>query len=93
VVNSENRLAGIVHIDEVAAAADRGVRDLHKLIGPPVTTSPSTTIYDLLPLATDTADPIAVTDDKNELLGLVVRVSILSAILGERKDDGEPEDR
>lgn len=74
-------LKGLVTIDNTVRAVqehlpieDILIHDYHK-------TGPDTYVCDLIPLATESKYPIAVVDDDDRLLGIIVRVSVLSALV------------
>ncbi len=45
------------------------------------TTDPETYVQELIPKASDTKYPIAVLDENDKLLGIIVRVSVLSGLI------------
>lgn len=81
VVDSERKLHGILTID----AAIQAVKDGKKL--PDIlqqdfeTATPDTFIQELIPQATETKYPIAIINENEQLVGLVVRVSVLSGLI------------
>lgn len=81
VVNKERVLQGIITIDDAVEAQrnNKQIRDILK--HDYETTDPETHIIDLIPQATRTKYPIAVVDESNKLLGIIVRVSVLSALV------------
>ena len=84
VVDKARTLQGIVTIDDAVDAIQKGETDISKiLIKDLETTSPDTSLMDLMPIAIRTKYPIAVTDESNKLMGIIVRVSVLTGILGE----------
>src|SRR5690625_4787879 len=90
VVDKERTLRGIVTIDDATELAQKEETDIESIISDDVaTTSPDTLIEDLLPIAKDTRHPIAVIDKNNKMLGIIVRVSVISGISGmeDEKDD------
>ncbi len=91
VTDSKQILKGIVTAEDAKRLADKGEKSLSSII---ITddiykVSPDTLITDLLPMASDTKYPIAVVNDKNKLLGLVVRVSVISGIHGKVEEGAE----
>jgi len=81
VVDHKRRVQGVVDIADVKKLADKGEKSLKSILRKDFdTTSPDTTIVDLLPTAGTTNYPIAVVDESNKLLGLIVRVSVISGI-------------
>ncbi len=81
VVDSERKLQGIVTIDDAIRAIQENKQLKDILRNDFYTTGPDTYVQDLIPMATDTKYPIAVTDENNKLLGIIVRVSVLSGLV------------
>jgi glycine betaine/proline transport system ATP-binding protein len=81
VVDSERRLQGLVTVDDAVRALKEHwpLKDI--LIKEYATTTPDTYVQDLIPLATASKYPIAVLDGNNRLLGIIARVSVLSALV------------
>jgi glycine betaine/proline transport system ATP-binding protein len=80
VVDKDRKLQGIVTIDDTIQAIkeNKSLEDI--LRKDYFTTDPETYIQSLLPMITETKFPIAIVDDSNRFLGIVLRVSILSGI-------------
>ncbi|EOD01190.1 quaternary amine ABC transporter ATP-binding protein [Caldisalinibacter kiritimatiensis] len=84
VTDKNRKLKGIVNVDDVAEMIKQKKTSLEEILVTDVpTTSPDTPIIDLMHLATDSQYPIAVIDDNNKLLGIIVRASLISGIVGE----------
>lgn len=81
VIDSERKLQGIVTIDEAISALKDQKTLKEILVKEYSTTNPDTFVQDLIPIATYSKYPIAVTDENNRLLGIIVRVSVLSALI------------
>jgi len=92
VVDSERRYRGYVKIDDTIglekSAKEEGkpagqvrIESVLRTDGP--TTSPETSIVDLLNEASQTALPFAVLDGENRLKGIVTRPAILAGIAGD----------
>ena len=81
VVDSERKLQGIVTIDDTIAAIKEGKTLKDILIKDYETTSPDTYIQELIPIATYKKYPIAVVDEENRFMGIIVRVSVLAALI------------
>lgn len=81
VVDSERKLKGIVTIDDAIEARKQGKTLTDIIKNDFETTDPETYIQDLIPQATCTKYPIAVVGEDNKLLGLIVRVSVLSGLV------------
>lgn len=81
IVDSERKLQGIVTIDDAIKANQEG-KTLSEILRKDFeTTDPEAYVTDLIPKATDTKFPIAVLDENNKLVGIIVRVSVLSALV------------
>jgi len=81
VVDEERKLKGIVTVDDTIDAVKKGKSITDILKHDYYTTDPGTYVQDLIPMATDTKYPIAVLDDDKKLLGIIVRVSVLSGLI------------
>jgi glycine betaine/proline transport system ATP-binding protein len=81
VVDSERRLLGLVTIDDTVKAIKEHKTLIDILRHEYNTTGPETYIQDLLPIATESKYPIAVVDENHKFLGIIVRVSVLSALI------------
>lgn len=83
VTDKQKNLKGIVTVDDVADLKDKGVTSLESVITEDYNiTTPDATIMELLPMARNSQNPIAVVDE-GRLLGIIVRSSIISGIVGE----------
>ncbi|SFQ99628.1 quaternary amine ABC transporter ATP-binding protein [Desulfoscipio geothermicus] len=81
VVDSEKRLQGIVTIDDTIKAIKENKTLREILKHDYYTTDCEAFLQDLIPKATDTKYPLAVIDEDGKLLGLISRVSVLSALV------------
>lgn len=84
VLKEKRELAGLVTVDEAVHAAANG-DNLAKILRddfPQV--APETPLEELIPIAAKTQFPIAVVDDRHHLLGIIVRVTVLSSLMRER---------
>ncbi len=81
VVDKNKYLLGIVNIDTAIEAIkeNRSLRDI--LSDDYYTTDSETYIHDLIPIAKDSKYPIAVLNDNNQLRGIIVRTSVLAALV------------
>ena len=86
VVDKERKLKGILTIDNAIKGykEQKWVEDM--LDQDYYTTSPDTPLNDLIGLAANTKYPIAVVDENEKLLGIIVRVSILSGLMLGREE-------
>jgi len=81
VVDNQRRLQGIITIDDTIAAIKENKQIKDILRQDYYTTDPETYVQDLIPMATETKFPLAVIDEKDKLLGIIVRVSVLSGLV------------
>lgn len=81
VVDHEMKLHGIVTIDDAIEAIkeNKQLKDILKKDF--FSTGPETYVQELIPMATESKLPIAVVDENNKLLGIIVRVSVLSGLI------------
>lgn len=83
VTDSEQRLAGAVMDEEVAAAASRGDDSIEGLVHADVVkTTGDAFIADMFTPAAESRLPVAVVDDDDRLLGVVSRATLLAALGG-----------
>ena len=88
VLDRQRKLKGIISIEDAMKLVKAESNDIDSIIDKDVyTVSPDTSIEELLPLAVNTKYPIVVADDDGVLQGIIVRVSVLSGILGEEDED------
>ena len=81
VVDNDRRLQGLVTIDDAIKALKENKRLADILQQTFYTTKPETYVHELIPIATKSKYPIAVVDDDDRLLGIIVRVSVLSSLV------------
>lgn len=81
VVDSERKLQGLVTVDDAIEASKQNKtlkdilkKDFH-------TTEPETYVQDLIDMAVGSRYPIAVVDQNDKLLGIIVRVSVLAGLI------------
>ncbi len=84
VVDREQRLQGLVTVDDCVPAVQQGITELTGLLvrNIPVTT-PETSLEVLLPVAAKNRWPIAVLDGNGRLQGVIPRVAVLAGLAGE----------
>jgi len=81
VLDHDRRLLGLITIDD-ALDALRNNKTLKDILAHDFfTTTPETYMQELIPLATETKYPIAVVDEQEKLLGIIVRVTVLSNLV------------
>ncbi len=91
VVDSERMLKGVITIEDAAELSKKKERDVATIIKDDVfTTTPDTSLYDLLATAIATAYPIAVVNEHGKLLGAVDRAQIISVVNELANDDASP---
>lgn len=81
VVDQERKLQGLVMVDGAIEAVRERKPLTEILLKDFSTTDPETYVQDLIPLATASKYPLAVVDENNRLLGIIARVSVLSALV------------
>ena len=81
VVDKERRLLGLVTIDDAIKALKENKRLADIIQENYFTTGPETYVQELIPIATKNKYPIAVVDEDKRLLGIIVRVSVLSSLV------------
>ena len=81
IVNRNMILQGIINVDDTinAIKEKQSIEDILKKDY--FTTRPDTYIQDLMAFAADTKYPIAVVDENEKLLGIIVRSSILAGLV------------
>lgn len=83
VVDRERRYQGLVLADDAVALAGRGEKSLQEIIRNDVPkTDADTLLEDLLPVVAEHRWPIAVVNSDGVLLGVIPRVSVLTALAG-----------
>ncbi|MTI94573.1 MAG: glycine betaine/L-proline ABC transporter ATP-binding protein [Firmicutes bacterium] len=91
VLGEHRALAGVVLIDDVSKAIERGDKNLRQIIKQDVvnTVAPNTSISELIELTVGSSVPVAVVDENKRLQGVIVKGSVLEALIPER---GEPDE-
>jgi len=83
VTGKDKYLKGLVRIEDAVRLAKEGKDNLEEVIIKDIpTTAPDTPMVDLLPVAATTSYPIVVVSEDNKMLGIIVRVSVISGIIG-----------
>lgn len=85
VVDADRRLQGILTIDDAIGLQKQQTRDVTAAVDGVFTTSPQTTVRDLLATAMSAKYPIAVLGEDRTLLGIVDRASILAQVAGDEE--------
>jgi len=85
-VDRHQKLQGLLTIEKAIDAVQREVQDISSLLNCNIAqTSPETILDEILPMAVTSKWPIAVVDNEGILLGIIPRVSMLLAMLGDIK--------
>lgn len=91
VIDRDRRLMGCVRDEATSEAVRRGEQHLSSVLDTDITRlSPDTPVAELFTPAAESALPLAVVDENERLLGVVPRVTLLSA-LGEVTNGGQSE--
>jgi len=80
VVDENMILIGLITLDEAMEAKKKNMRIVDVMLTNLVTTSPTKSLHDLIPIATSVKYPISVVDDDGRLLGVLTRVAVLSSL-------------
>ncbi|PKM89363.1 MAG: ABC transporter ATP-binding protein [Firmicutes bacterium HGW-Firmicutes-12] len=81
VVDNDRKLHGLVTVDDAINAVKERKPLKEILIKNYETVDPDTYIQELIPMTTSSRYPIAVLDHNDKLLGIIPRVSVLSALI------------
>src|SRR5690606_1853253 len=90
VVDADRRLQGILTIDGAIALQKQQTRDVTVAVDGVYTTSPQTTVRELLTTALSAKYPIAVLGEDRTLLGILDRASVLAQVAGDEDDEATP---
>lgn len=81
VVDEDHKLVGVVAADEAARLAKTESRDLREVMNVDYkTVTAETPATELFPLLQDIPYPLAVVDDNNRLLGVIIRGQLIAAV-------------
>lgn len=81
VVDSNKQVAGVIDSDQAVQAKKDKAKTLKKYLDHDFPqASPDTPLSELLPIASKTQYPIAVVNDTRRLVGIIVRVTVLSSL-------------
>ncbi len=87
VVDQERRFLGMVTIDDALRAAKRGERDLKSILKRDLpTVLPTTSLRDMIPMASETKVPIPVLREDGTFSGIVTRAALLSGLSNNGED-------
>ncbi|AKP67158.1 quaternary amine ABC transporter ATP-binding protein [Companilactobacillus ginsenosidimutans] len=88
VIDNTRKLLGVVDAKDVISLIRNNSSDLRSVVNPDVpTTHENKPISDLMDDISHTGIPIAVTNDKHQLLGIIVRGAVLGALAGNEVKD------
>lgn len=91
VLDKNRILKGSVEIEAVAKLSKKNIQDVDSIIRDDIfTTTPDTSISDLLGTALETKRPIAVIDDEGKLVGAIDRSAIIAALSDFIEDEDSP---
>lgn len=89
-VDGERRLLGICEAEEVARLAERGENSLQSAIDQSVSSvRRGTPLREVLPLFVERDLPVAVTNERGHLEGIIVRGSLISGLTTDIEANGE----
>ncbi|WP_029459863.1 quaternary amine ABC transporter ATP-binding protein [Solidesulfovibrio alcoholivorans] len=91
VIGRDKRLEGLVTALDAAESARRGERSLDAIVrGVDKRVSPDASVQEVMPLLAADREPVAVVDEHNKLLGIIVQGSLLAALADKgRGDNGD----
>jgi glycine betaine/proline transport system ATP-binding protein len=79
-VQHKNRLVGIVRAEDASSALKAGDKDLRNILVTDIhRVSPETPAYELFPLLVESS-PVAVVDNENHLMGVIIKGTLLAAL-------------
>jgi glycine betaine/proline transport system ATP-binding protein len=80
-VRKDQQVVGIVMARDAAEAAKRGDKTLEKILIRDIScVSPDTPAAELFPLLADSRFPLAVVDENNHMLGIIIKGFLLAAL-------------
>ncbi|UPK76514.1 glycine betaine/L-proline ABC transporter ATP-binding protein [Nocardioidaceae bacterium SCSIO 66511] len=93
VVDASRKLRGVVTESAAADGVSAGRNDLAGVMEEAATVPPDTAVADLFSASAESTAPLAVVDDDQRLLGVIARVTLLSALgsVGPSNGDHAPE--
>ena len=88
VLDKERHIKGLLTIDDAIALLKENRMDIDSVLNTDICiVSPDTSIENLLPLVISSKYPLVVVDEEKRMLGIIVKVSVLSGIVGEAQED------
>ncbi len=93
VVDQDRRLVGLVRIDDAVKEANKKGRSLDPILKRNIeTVSLSTSLREMIPLASETSLPIPVVKEDGTLAGIVTRAALLSALSSDENGNDSPDE-
>jgi glycine betaine/proline transport system ATP-binding protein len=90
VSDRSGRLIGVINAEDALIAHKNGEKSLNSITRTNIpTTSPDTPLCDLLETMATTKIPVAVVNEENRILGILVRGSVIAGIAGKGSDLSE----
>ncbi len=90
VVKRDDTLQGLIHADAASESLKRNEKSLEKIIERDIQTAGlEDPINSLYPKLTDTSLPLAVVDENNKLMGVVIKGSLLAGLAEGTEEHGE----
>ncbi|MCW3490879.1 quaternary amine ABC transporter ATP-binding protein [Dethiobacter alkaliphilus] len=89
VVKEGRKLVGTVSVLDITKAIDDGLTTLHSIVKENEINkvAPEQNVKDLIELTLQSSIPVAVVDPEDKLLGVIIKSSVLGALMPERGDD------
>ena len=81
-VDDDMRLRGLLTLDNVMQVRSGVLSIEEALIRDIPLTTPDVSLQDLMVVAAEAKYPIAVTDERNQLVGIVTKAAVLSSLVG-----------
>ncbi|AJS60541.1 quaternary amine ABC transporter ATP-binding protein [Paenibacillus sp. IHBB 10380] len=92
VVDKARQLIGVVTAEDASAAIKSGQTLEDIIIGDTPTVSPDVLLVELFDVVSSAKIPVAVIDERNRLVGIVIRGAVLAALSGNNEAEaGEPQ--
>lgn len=84
VLDKDSHVKGLLTVDDAISLLKENNSDIDSVLNKDIcTVSPDTSIENLMPLVINSKYPLVVSDEDNKMLGIIVKVSVLSGIIGE----------
>ncbi len=84
ITTKDKKLKGLLRIEDAAELIQKNIHNFEDVIITDIPkVSPDTPILDIMPMIAGIDYPIAVVDENDKLLGIIVKVSLITGIVGE----------